>query len=77
MNTASVTANITLAVVLIFVSMIFYKESITLKQVAGIVLCSGGLLKFEFAGTVINRTKKLSTYCAYNVKNYKFCINLL
>jgi len=44
MNTASVTANITLAVVLIFVSMIFYKESITLKQVAGIVLCGGGLV---------------------------------
>ena len=44
MNTASVTANITLAVALIFVSMIFYKESITLKQVAGIVLCGGGLI---------------------------------
>ena len=44
MNTASVTANITLAVALIFVSMIFYKESITLKQVAGIVLCGGGLV---------------------------------
>ena len=44
MNTASVTANITLAVALIFVSMIFYKESITLKQIAGIVLCAGGLV---------------------------------
>ena len=44
MNTASVTANITLAVVLVFVSMIFYKESITLKQIAGIVLCGGGLV---------------------------------
>lgn len=44
MNTASVTANITLAVALIFVSMIFYKESITLKQIAGIVLCGGGLV---------------------------------
>ena len=44
MNTASVTANITLAVVLIFVSLIFYKESITLKQIAGIVLCGGGLV---------------------------------
>ena len=43
MNTASVTANITLAVALIFVSMIFYKESITVKQVAGIALCAGGL----------------------------------
>ena len=44
MNTASVTANITLAVVLIFVSIIFYKETITLKQIAGIVLCGGGLV---------------------------------
>lgn len=44
MNTVSVTANITLAVALIFVSLIFYKESITAKQVAGIVLCAGGLV---------------------------------
>ena len=44
MNKASVTANITLAVVLIFVSMVFYKETITIKQIAGIVLCSGGLI---------------------------------
>ena len=44
MNTASVTANITLAVALIFVSMIFYKESITIKQIAGIILCGGGLV---------------------------------
>ena len=44
MNTASVTANIALAVALIFVSLIFYKESITLKQIAGIVLCGGGLV---------------------------------
>lgn len=44
MNTASVTANITLAVALIFVAAIFYKETITLKQVAGIVLCGGGLV---------------------------------
>ena len=44
MNTASVTANITLAVALIFVSFIFYKETITLKQIAGIILCGGGLV---------------------------------
>ena len=48
MNTASVTANITLAVALIFVSMIFYKESITIKQIAGIVLCGGGLVLINF-----------------------------
>ena len=44
MNTVSVTANITLAVALIFVSALFYKESITIRQVAGIVLCAGGLV---------------------------------
>lgn len=44
MNTVSVTANIALAVALIFVAAIFYKESITLKQVAGVVLCAGGLV---------------------------------
>lgn len=44
MNTVSVTANISLAVILIFVALIFYKESITLKQIAGIGLCAGGLV---------------------------------
>ena len=44
MNKASVTANITLAVALIFVSAIFYKESITIKQIIGIALCGGGLV---------------------------------
>ena len=44
MNTASVTANITLAIALIVVSFVFYKETITLKQIAGIVLCGGGLV---------------------------------
>ena len=47
-NSASVTANITLAVALIFVSALFYKETITLKQVAGIVLCAGGLVLINF-----------------------------
>lgn len=44
MNTVSVTANIALAVALIFVAAIFYKESITIKQIAGIGLCAGGLV---------------------------------
>lgn len=44
MNTASVTANIVLAVALVIVSFLFYKEAITLKQIAGIVLCGGGLV---------------------------------
>lgn len=44
MNTVSVTANITLAVILILVAFIFYKESITAKQIIGIFVCAGGLL---------------------------------
>ena len=44
MNKVSVTANIVLAITLIFVSLLFYKETITIKQVAGIVLCCGGLV---------------------------------
>lgn len=44
MNTASVTANITLAVALIVVAAVFYKETITPKQIAGIVLCGSGLV---------------------------------
>lgn len=43
MNTISVTANIILAVALIFVALIFYKETITLRQLAGIAVCAGGL----------------------------------
>ena len=44
MNVLSVTANIILAVALIVVSLVFYKESLTLKQLAGIVLCASGLV---------------------------------
>ncbi len=44
MNTVSVTANIALTVALIIVAAVFYKETITLKQIAGIVLCGGGLV---------------------------------
>lgn len=43
MNTVSVTANITLAIILIFVAFIFYKESITPRQIVGIFVCAGGL----------------------------------
>ncbi|MBR2730503.1 MAG: EamA family transporter [Clostridia bacterium] len=44
MNTVSVTANISLAVILIVVAAIFYKEQITPRQIAGIAVCAGGLL---------------------------------
>ena len=43
MNVLSVTANIILAAALIVVSAVFYKESVTLKQLVGVVLCVGGL----------------------------------
>ena len=43
MKSASVTANIVLAIALVFVSVLFYKERITARQIAGIVLCGGGL----------------------------------
>lgn len=36
--------NIALAVVLIFVGALLYKEKITLTQVMGMILCSGGLI---------------------------------
>ncbi len=44
MNTVSVTANIALAVALIAVAAVFYHETITARQIAGIVLCCGGLV---------------------------------
>ncbi|MBQ6420958.1 MAG: hypothetical protein IJK02_07805 [Clostridia bacterium] len=43
MNTVSVTANIALAVALIPVAFILYRETVSLRQVAGIVVCCGGL----------------------------------
>ena len=42
-STASLVANIGLAIVLIFVGAILYGESITIKQIVGIVVCIGGL----------------------------------
>ena len=44
MNTLSVTANISLAVILLVVAFIFYKETITFKQIMGMLLCAGGLI---------------------------------
>lgn len=40
----SLVTNIALAVVLLFVGMLFYKESITMKQLIGMVVCSLGLI---------------------------------
>ena len=44
LNTVSVTANISLAVILVIVAAVFYKEQITLRQLCGIAACAGGLL---------------------------------
>lgn len=44
MNAVSVTANIALAVVLIVVAFLFYKETMTIKQIVGMILCAGGLI---------------------------------
>ena len=44
MNTLSVTANISLAVILLVVAFIFYRETITFKQIIGMLLCAGGLV---------------------------------
>lgn len=43
-SAGSVVCNIALAVVLVFVGMLLYKETITLKQILGMVLCSAGLV---------------------------------
>jgi drug/metabolite transporter (DMT)-like permease len=44
----SLVANILLAVVLIAVGLLFYKEQLALKQVAGVVLCITGLILISF-----------------------------
>lgn len=40
---ASLTANIGLACVLIFVGVLLYKEVLSIKQIAGIIVCAAGL----------------------------------
>lgn len=40
----SLVCNIALAMVLVFVGVLLYKETVTLKQVIGMVLCSAGLV---------------------------------
>lgn len=43
-SVGSLVCNIALAVVLVFVGVLLYKERISLRQVIGMVLCSGGLI---------------------------------
>ncbi len=42
-NTCSLTANITLACVLVAVGAVLYRESVSLRQLAGMVVCGAGL----------------------------------
>ena len=42
-NTASLTANLTLALVLLFVGLIMFKEKITAQQIVGMLVCGVGL----------------------------------
>lgn len=42
-SVASLTANLTLACVLLFVGVLLYKEVITLRQFVGMVVCAAGL----------------------------------
>ncbi|NMC56147.1 MAG: EamA family transporter [Eubacteriaceae bacterium] len=42
-STGSLVANISLACVLLLVGLLFYKESVSLRQIIGMVLCAGGL----------------------------------
>lgn len=43
-SAGSIVCNIALAIVLVFVGVLLYKETITLKQIIGMVLCSAGLI---------------------------------
>lgn len=43
-STGSLVANIALAAILVIVGILFYKETLGVKQIAGIVLCMSGLL---------------------------------
>lgn len=43
-SAGSIVCNIALAVVLVFVGILLYKESISLKQIIGILMCTGGII---------------------------------
>lgn len=43
-NTASLTANIALACILVIVGFLLYKEALSVKQVIGIGICTAGLV---------------------------------
>lgn len=43
-TTASLVANISLAVVLLVIGVLIYKESVSVKQLLGVVVCAAGLI---------------------------------
>lgn len=43
-NVASLTLNVCLACILLVVGFVLYKETLTIKQIMGILLCVGGLI---------------------------------
>jgi len=43
-NTAPMVANITLAVVLVIVGAVVFKETITLRKVIGLIVCAAGMI---------------------------------
>lgn len=43
-SVGSLVSNIALAIVLLFVGILFYKEAITMKQVIGMIVCALGLV---------------------------------
>ncbi len=43
LSVGSLVANVTLAIVLLVVGVLLYRESITLKQIIGMAMCAGGL----------------------------------
>lgn len=43
-STGALVANIVLSVVLLIIGVVFYKDKVSLKQVAGIVMCGAGLI---------------------------------
>lgn len=43
-STGALVANIVLSVALLIIGVVFYKDKVSLKQVAGIVMCGAGLI---------------------------------
>lgn len=49
-STAGLVANITVAVLLLFIGLLLYKENINIYQIIGTILCISGLLLIKLKG---------------------------